>query len=96
MYHLFNVLFDDSTKEEKLFFYKLIQGQDTKEYASVLVTDYPSKAIGSFLFDFVSQDFSCRKTFCEFVSNYCFEALLYTYYPEPQIAPLPLSLCPPT
>ena len=81
MYHLFNVLFDDSTKEEKLFFYKLIQDQHTKEYASVLVTDYPSKAIGSFLFDFVSLDFSCRKTFCEFVSNYCFEALLYAYYP---------------
>ena len=57
MYHLFNVLFDDSTKEEKLFFYKLIQDQHTKEYASVLVTDYSSKAIGSFLFDFVSQDF---------------------------------------
>lgn len=33
MYHLFNVLFDDSTKEEKLFFYKLIQDQHTKEYA---------------------------------------------------------------
>ena len=81
MYHLFNALFDDSTKEEKLFFYKLIQDQDTKEYASVLVTDYPSKAIGSFLFDFVIQDFSCKKTFCEFVSNYCFEALLYAYYP---------------
>ena len=63
MYHLFNVLFDDSTKEEKLFFYKLIQNQDTKEYASVLVTDYPSKAIGSFLFDFVSLDFSCGKLF---------------------------------
>lgn len=81
MYQLFNVLFDDNAKEEKIFFYKLIQDQDTKEYASVLVTDYPSKAIGSFLFDFVSQDFSCRKTFCEFVSNYCFEALLYAYYP---------------
>lgn len=81
MYQLFNVLFDDNTKEEKIFFYKLIQDQDTKEYASVLVTDYPSKAIGSFLFDFVSQNFSCRKTFCEFVSNYCFEALLYAYYP---------------
>ena len=81
MYQIFNVLFDDNTKEEKIFFYKLIQDQDTKEYASVLVTDYPSKAIGSFLFDFVSQDFSCRKTFCEFVSNYCFEALLYAYYP---------------
>ena len=81
MYHLFNVLFDDSAKEEKVFFYKLIQDQHTKEYASVLVTDYPSKAIGSFLFDFVSLDFSCRKTFCEFVSNYCFEALLYAYYP---------------
>ncbi len=81
MYHLFNVLFDDSTKEEKLFFYKLIQDQHTKEYASVLVTGYPSKAIGSFLFDFVSQDFSCKENFCEFVSNYCFEALLYAYYP---------------
>ena len=31
MYHLFNVLFDDSAKEEKVFFYKLIQDQHTKE-----------------------------------------------------------------
>lgn len=81
MYHLFNVLFDDSTKEEKIFFYKLIQDQNTKEYTSTLITDYATKTIGSFLFDFVSQDFSCKENFCEFVSNYCFEALLYAYYP---------------
>lgn len=81
MYHLFNVLFDDSTKEEKIFFYKLIQDQNTKEYTSVLITDYAPKTIGSFLFDFISQDFSCKKTFCEFVSNYCFEALYYNYFP---------------
>ena len=39
MYHLFNVLFDDSIKEEKLFFYKLIQDQDNKEYTSILEND---------------------------------------------------------
>lgn len=63
MYHLFNVLFDDSTKEEKIFFYKLIQGQNTKEYTSVLINDYATKTIGSFLFDFISQNFSCKKLF---------------------------------
>lgn len=31
MYHLFNVLFDDSTKKEKIFFCKLIQDQNTLE-----------------------------------------------------------------
>ena len=81
MYQFFNVLFDDNTKEEKIFFYKLIQDQNTKEYTSTLITDYATKTIGSFLFDFVSQDFSCKETFCKFVSNYCFEALLYDYYP---------------
>lgn len=68
-------------QKKKKFFYKLIQDQNTEEYASVLVTDYPPKAIGNFLFNFVTQDFLCKKTFCEFVSNYCFKALLYAYYP---------------
>ncbi len=82
MYHLFNVLFDDSTKkEEKIFFYKLIKDQNTKEYTSILITDYATKTIGSFLFDFINQNFSCKETFCKFVSNYCFEALYYIYFP---------------
>ena len=68
MYHLFNVLFDDSTKEEKIFFYKLIKDQNTKEYTSILITDYATKTIGSFLFDFINQNFSCKETFCKFVS----------------------------
>ena len=86
MYHLFNVLFDDSTKEEKIFFYKLVKEKNTKDYVSVLITNYESKTIGSFLFNFINKDFSCKKTFCEFVTNYCFEALYYNYFPY-QIRP---------
>lgn len=40
-----------------------------------------SKYFGSFLFDFIGQDFSCKETFCKFISNYCFEALYYDYFP---------------
>lgn len=80
MNHLFNVLFNDNTKGEKIFFCKMIKDQNTKDYTSVLITNYAPKTIGSFLFDFVNHNFSRKKTFCEFISNYCSEALYCNYF----------------
>lgn len=81
MYHLFNILFDDNTKEENLLFYKLEKNNNTNEYESVLFTNYGFKPIGSFLFDFINSDFKSKEVFYKFVTTYCFEALYFEYYP---------------
>lgn len=81
MYHLFNIIFDDNTKEENLSFYKLEKNNNTNEYESVLFTNYGFKPIGSFLFNFINSDFKSKEAFYKFVNTYCFEALYFDYYP---------------
>ena len=81
MYHLFNILFDDKTNEENLSFYRLEKNEKTQEYESILFTNYGPKPLGSFLFNFINYKFDCKKSFCDFVSNYCFEALYFYYFP---------------
>lgn len=81
MYHLFNILFDDKTNEENLSFHRLEKNEKTQEYESILFTNYGLKPMGSFPFNFINYKFDCKKSFCDFVSNYCFEALYFNYFP---------------